>query len=336
MITERRKKQQRKKQILFLCIVILATAAGIGGYLFHLTKEKQPSFEAAYGESSEEEGILYGGKRYVYNDHLSNYLFMGVDSRNPVDTYDSQRDAGQADAILLVSLDRAEKTLQVLSIPRDTMTMIEVFTPSGNSRGLDRNHINLQYAFGDGKRKSCELMKNAVSSLLYQLPIENYCSLNMDAIPILTRITGGVELTVPDDSLEELGPEYKEGARITLTEENTEQFVRNRDTSKSQSAIVRMNRQKVFLKAYLEKVQKLAEKDAGIVTELYEGVKAYMVTGMSTDLFAKLLEASMTKPPVLETIPGEGTEGKYFDEYLVNDDELYEQVIRMFYKEVNA
>ena len=61
--------------------------------------------------------IEYQGSTYKYNDHLSNYLFMGIDTRENVDTYESQKDAGQADSIFLVSMDRATEQLKVLFIP---------------------------------------------------------------------------------------------------------------------------------------------------------------------------------------------------------------------------
>ena len=54
--------------------------------------------------------------------NLSNYLFMGIDATDEVSTYKSQQDAGQADTIFLVSMDRVTEEIQVLLIPRDTMT----------------------------------------------------------------------------------------------------------------------------------------------------------------------------------------------------------------------
>ena len=63
-------------------------------------------------------GVMeYKGETYKYNDHLSNYLFLGIDTREAVDTYQSQADAGQADAIFLVSMDRATEKIKVLFIP---------------------------------------------------------------------------------------------------------------------------------------------------------------------------------------------------------------------------
>ena len=80
------------------------------------------------------------------------------------------------------------------------MTKIEIFNPSGKSLGESTDHINIQYAFGDGKQKSCELMKTAVS-ICWMSSIQGYCSMNMDGIAVITDFVGGVQITIPDDSL---------------------------------------------------------------------------------------------------------------------------------------
>ena len=101
------------------------------------------------------------------------------------------------------------------------MTKIEIFNPSGKSLGESTDHINIQYAFGDGKQKSCELMKTAVSNMLDGLPIQGYCSMNMDGIAVITDFVGGVQITIPDDSLADVNPEYKKGAVANITGENS-------------------------------------------------------------------------------------------------------------------
>lgn len=326
-----RTRVQRKKKILFLSMIVIA-CAGIGVY--YLWNHRQLELPGEYRESDRTDVVQYGGKSYQYNDHLSNYLFMGIDSRDPVDSYEAQGDAGQADVIFLVSHDRVTDQITCVAIPRDTMTDIEVIGLDGNSRGMTRDHINIQYAFGDGKSKSCELMKDAVSRLLYQIPIQKYCSLNMDGISIMTDIVGGVELTVPDDSLQDINPAYTKGAQIVVTGDTAESFVRYRDIEKSQSAIVRMERQIVFLQAYLEKLKKAGAEDLSIITRLLDGVQEYMVTNMGEDVFVDLLGASEKKKIILETLPGEGIEGESFDEYYPDDNLMYEMILRVFYKEV--
>ena len=255
-------------------------------------------------------------------------------AREAVDTYQSQADAGQADAIFLVSMDRATEKIKVLFIPRDSMTRIEVFNPYGQSLGETTDHLNIQYAFGDGKEKSCELMKTAVSDMLDGLPIQGYCSMNMDGISVITDFVGGIQLTIPDDSLADVNPEYKKGAVVDITGETAEQFVRYRDIDKTQSALVRQERQKTFLQALVQKAQEKAGEDAGFVTGLYDSVKSYTVTNMGNDIFAKLLAASQNGITDTETVPGEGTHGENFDEYHIDEDALSDLIISMFYEKI--
>ena len=91
----------------------------------------------------------------------------------------------------------------------------------------------------------------------------------------------------------------------------------------------------VFLEAYMKKVQEISKTDISIVTRLYEGIQDYMVTNMGADHFAKLLEASNKNQITNEKIQAEGFEVAYFDVYHVDDDQLYDLIIRTFYVEVN-
>ena len=330
---------QRKIFLTVLIIIIILAAVFVGVYyLWKQTKTESEMKVSGQAERSQTQNdadtIEYQGSTYKYNDHLSNYLFMGIDTRENVDTYESQKDAGQADSIFLVSMDRATEQLKVLFIPRDSMTKIEVFNPSGKSLGMTTDHINIQYAYGDGKQKSCELMKTAVSNMLDGLPIQGYCSMNMDGISVITDFVGGIQLTIPDDSLADVNPEYKKGAVVDITGETAEQFVRYRDIDKTQSALVRQERQKTFLQALVQKAQEKAGEDAGFVTGLYDSVKSYTVTNMGNDIFAKLLAASQNGITDTETVPGEGTHGENFDEYHIDEDALSDLIISMFYEKI--
>ena len=340
MKTKRRRsqRQSRARIVIVVIVIILVAALCVGYFLWKQTQGVvKTSTGASQGEtvsSSDQSTVEYEGATYRYNDHLSNYLFMGIDSTEEVSEMESQLDAGQADSIYLVSLDRATEQVQVLSIPRDTITEIEVFNPSGISLGMTDNHINLQYAYGDGKEESCELMKTAVSNMLDGLPIQGYCSMNKDGISVITDFVGGIQLTIPDDSLADVNPEYKKGAVVDITGETAEQFVRYRDIDKTQSALVRQERQKTFLQALVQKAQEKAGEDTGFVTGLYGSVKSYTVTNMGNDIFAKLLAASQNGITDTETVPGEGTHGENFDEYHIDEDALSDLIISMFYEKI--
>ena len=343
-MTKTTRKAIRQRKICMLLIIILIIVLSVLGGGYYLLSQKNAASPQNGGQNSDSRNqtdlsqngdiVEYKGETYKYNDHLSNYLFLGIDTRETVDTYQSQADAGQADAIFLVSMDRATEKIKVLFLPRDSMTRIEVFNPYGQSLGETTDHLNIQYAFGDGKEKSCELMKTAVSNMLDGLPIQGYCSMNMDGISVITDFVGGIQLTIPDDSLADVNPEYKKGAVVDITGETAEQFVRYRDIDKTQSALVRQERQKTFLQALVQKAQEKAGEDAGFVTGLYDSVKSYTVTNMGNDIFAKLLAASQNGITDTETVPGEGTHGENFDEYHIDEDALSDLIISMFYEKI--
>ena len=337
MLPKKRNKNRRKRiaAVLVICGVLAVVAVFAAGIWKQQRKAHMETDSASVSsEENTSESITYKGKTYVYNDHLSNYLFMGIDTKGDMETAESGN-AGQADAVFLVSLDRVTKEMQVISIPRDTMTEIEMFSVSRKSLGLMENHINLQYAQGDGKTESCELMKTAVSKLLGGIPVHGYCSVNMDGIPVMTEAAGNVQVVIPDNSLEEVNPEFTEGAEVTLTKDNVEQFVRYRNTGREQSALVRQDRQKIFIEAYMKKAQEQYAKDASFVTGLYESMKPYMVTNIGNDLFVKLLSAAQEGKSSVHTLPGKGAQGEYFDEYRVDEEALQEMIISVFYREDN-
>lgn len=334
-------KKRKKKWIVPAAAGVILVAAGAAlVYRGAADTIPQESKIAASGSETPNEqtgntgGVSWQGKTYVYNDHLSNFLFMGVDNREKTETSQGQADAGQTDALFLISWDRSEHNIALISIPRDTITDIEVFDVQGNSLGKSKDHISLAFAFGDGKNQSCELTEEAVSNLMYGIPIQGYCAINMDGIPILTESVGGVTVTVPDDSLEEKYPEFKEGTQVVLDKDNTEIFVRYRDITKSQSAIARMNRQNVFLDAYAEEAKEEFSENPGFIIQLYSDLSPYMVTNIGNDQFAKMLQdASQETMRSRWTVPGEGTQGTSYDEYHVDDNELYRMILETFYKE---
>lgn len=337
--TGRQPHRRSKAPVIFIvAVIVLAAALTVGYFLWKQTqgivKTGTVTGEDELVSSSGQNTVEYEGSTYIYNDHLSNYLFMGIDSTEEVSNMESQMDAGQADSIFIVSLDRAEETLQVLSIPRDTITEIEVFNPSGTSLGMTDNHINLQYAYGDGKEESCELMKTAVSNLLHGLPIQGYYSMNISGISEVGKLVGDVEIVVPDDSLEEHDPYFKEGTTVIINGDNAEEFLRYRDTGKSQSALVRQQRQKTYLKALIPKLQEKMQTNSSFVGNLLDDIQPYTVTNIGNDVFVKLLNAAGNSTLETQTVPGEGVEGKYYDEYHVNHDELYRLILSMFYNKI--
>ena len=85
----------------------------------------------------------------------------------------------------------------------------------------------------------------------------------------------------------------------------------------------------------MKKAQEQYEENDSFMTKLYEGLLPYMVTNMGNDVFVKLLTASKKNAPSVTTLPGEGEQGAYYDEYHVDEAALEELVHQIFYKEGN-
>lgn len=334
-----RKKQKKRLWLITVCaVVIVSLAAGV--LILRAVRSGEEAQETggnASADTPSADTVIWEGKEYRYNDHLSNYLILGIDTREKAETSVGQADAGQADALYLLSWDRVEKTVSVVTIPRDTMTEIEVFGPGGESLGKSEDHISLSFAFGDGGHESCRLTEEAVENLLYDLPIQGYCAVNLDGISVLTESVGTLSVTVPNDSMEEAYPEFAEGAQVTLDKENTELFVRYRDTDTPQSALARTERQKEYIRAFGEAVQGRFAGDTAFAAHLYTALEPYMVTSMGNDEFIKLMESAASGSVAGSwTIPGEGVQGKSYDEYHVDDDALYTKILETFYKETES
>ena len=334
---------KKKKYLKYLPVILILLGAAVVilvfviGFINKSHKEAEASVLTSDGNSTVLDAtVYYNGKNYKYNDHLTNYLFLGIDNEEQKETKAGLADAGQADTIFLLSYNRMDGSVKLLSIPRDTMTEVESFDLQGNSLGTSINHLNLAYAYGDGSFGSCQLQKEAVSNLLYGVPIQNVCALNMDVIPVLAEAVGELTVTVPDDSLESESDEFPSGAQVVLTKDNTEKFLRGRDTSADFSAINRQNRQNVYLQAYKEKAAQLFARDPGFITDLYLKLSDHMVTSMSADQFAEVMEAVLKGNVTSYTLPGESVATDLYDEYHVDETALYELILNLFYEETDS
>ena len=334
-----RRESSGKRRGRFAAVIIAGVAvlavAGLGYVGIQKKKAAEAASAKATAEAEDSNTVTWQGKNYKYNQNLSNYLLLGVDKRTPAETRVGKADAGQADALFLLSLNRKTKEMTLITIPRDTMTDVESFDLEGKSLGKSKDHISLSYGYGDGGAESCKLTQEAVSNLFYGLPIQGYLAMNLDGIPELAKSVGGLTVTVPNNSLEYKYPEFAEGAEVTLTEENTEIFVRSRDVDESQSAIYRMERQKAFLDAFSKKAKECYKQNAKFAANLFVAIKPYTVTNISEDRLMKLFQTADEGDGYTEwTVPGEGTQGLSYDEYHVDDDALYAKIMETFYQEV--
>ena len=296
-----------------------------------LTKTAAANEPATVPSQADIGTIYYQGKQYKYNEDLQNILFMGIDRKEALPLQVNPGNAGQADAIMILTLDKRNKTVSVLQISRDTMTDITVYDALGTDYTTTYMQLATQYAFGTGGSNSCWAMKKTVSKLLYDLPVSGYISLGIDGIREMNDLVGGVTLTMPRD-YSYIDPAFTEGQVVTLTGDQAERFVRYRDITITGSNTERMERQTQYFAEYLnlmlDKSQDTWYEEDNLLSEL----QPYMLTDLSEDELPEITGYQYEQRA--SYIPGEVRSGAEHDEFYVDETALKDLMINMFYKPV--
>lgn len=291
-----------------------------------------------------QEGWLqYEGRIYEYNDDIMTFLIMGIDKNGEVENSQDATDGGQADALFLVVADRRKKEIRLVGINRDTMVNINAYGAYGEGMdGSAKAQIAVQHGFGDGRELSCELTRDAVSELFFNLPIHGYAAVNMDAIPVINDAVGGVTLEVienidTDKYGKSIGKIWHEGEEIHLQGMEAYYYIRWRDREKFESARLRLARQKQYLEAFMEKARSETKKNITLPVRLYGDLSKYMVTDISADetayLAGELIGYTMD-PQGIYTLSGETIKGDTYEEFYPDEEALKALMIAVFYREV--
>lgn len=284
----------------------------------------------------QEKTVEYGGKRYRRSSNVKAILCIGVDREGKMEEKTPFTMGGQADGIYVIAQDTARNTLKFLIVPRDSMTEIILTDVSGNVLGKDIQHLNLAYAYGDGRELSCARVGEALSGMLYGFSFEHYVTADVDIINMVNQQVGGVTVTVPE-GMEKTNPAFVEGARIRLEGEQAEAFVRYRDIEEEHSAVYRLDRQKEFMIHFQDALQEKAGENGNIIVEILEEIEDYMVTDMEKDEYLKLAIDAVGAEDLDEkdfyTLPGQSVVGEVYNEFYPDRKAIVPILLELFYRE---
>lgn len=338
--------QQRKAEEAMIAARYETQQEKLEETLAEMAKEDQESADSGTQTGKEmlfeENTVFWNGKTYKRNTYVKAVLCMGVDRDGPMTETTLSGDGGQADGIFLLANDTARGSLKILLIPRDSMTEITKTDTSwtetnGAKLGEVVDHLSLSYAYGDGREKSCEYTKQAVSHLLMGLKIDSYMAADLEIIASLNDEVGGVTVTIPTMGMEQADPEFVFGQTVRLKGEQAERFVRFRDTERDNSAISRMEQQKLYISGFFQAVKEKSRTESNITEHLFEMSQDYMVTDMAKDEYLKLainaLEGERLTSASFKMAPGTGTATETYDEYYVDQEALVPILLDLFYRE---
>ena len=114
------------------------------------------------------------------NKDIYNVLLVGVDKRKKTKSY------GNSDTMLLISIDSAKKVIHMTSFMRDLYAIVP---------GYGGRKLNSSYALGAGPLLVETLEEN------WKIPIDNYASVNFEAMVKVVDILGGVDLDFKQEEI---------------------------------------------------------------------------------------------------------------------------------------
>lgn len=335
--TTRKKKKRLKKVLLSIgCVFLGLILLVVGTYTYLFIKGSSELFESNYsitapqGVETQNQGefVVYNGKTYEYNKNITSILFMGVDKRELEET-EVNGTGGQADVIVLFAVDTKTGKISMINISRDTMTDVTVYSANGGYVGSQEQQLCLAYAYGDGKKTSCENTVNSVKGLFYNIPIKSYLALDLDGIAAVNDSIGGVDVTSP----ETIG-DFVNGQNYHLEGSLAESFVRSRNHESADANTLRMQRQQVYATQFMNKVISATKEKITTPVDLFNSSSPYTCTNLNPSKILYLAQSVVMSNGMsveMNTVPGEAKMGETYAEYYVNESEFYELFLNVFY-----
>lgn len=325
-----------------ILVVLLIFVFTAGGTLLYMGNKGKNALIIEKPETPYEEMIEYNGSTYVYDKNKVAFAFIGVDKQEIRERNDDYGTSGQADTDMIAVVDTSTGNISIITLPRDTMVDIDLYSKSGTFLRTEQKQLCLAYAYGDGMEKSCANVTSAMSRILMNIPIEKYFALDLKGIAPLNDAIGGVTLESLDDFPEK---NIKKGDTITIKGNFAEAYVRSRDMDYIEASLNRTKRQNQYIKAYADKVKTAAIKDFSVITSLYNTANKYSQTNITLNDVTYIASLILSKgvgsftsytidgemKASAQTVNGNGV----YAEYYADENSVLDIVINCFYTKVS-
>ena len=318
----------KKDAVFFAVIMILVLVMLYSGLqilestvLYHGSNE-DPAIES--------KTIVVDGVAYFPRQDITVVLVLGIDRTGPVTASGAYTNAGAADMDMLVIFDETNLQVDMLYLNRDTMLTMPVLGLGGKEAGTYYGQLALAHTYGSGLDDSCENVRKTISAFLGGIRIDHYVSMNMDVVSILNDMVGGVTVEVTED-FSAVDPTIGMGT-VKLKGQQAIHYVRTRKGVGDQLNLTRIQRQKAYIRGFVDALQEKYADNANAVLSVYADVKPYVVTDCSPKAINALMSkyASYTLGEVASPA-GENVMGEEYMEFYVDEENLKELVLRLFY-----
>lgn len=209
----------------------------------------------------------------------------------------TDKDGFRTDTMMLLSIDRANGTLSLVSIPRDTLVFCEYAIPK----------INSAYGWGGGGEDGMRELMLRVSEIIGFEP-DGYVLIGLEGFEKLIDAMGGVEFNVPidmrySDPTQGLEIDLRAGEQ-RLSGSDAMQLVRFR-SGYAMADLDRVTVQRAFVKAALS--QWLSPEKLLRLPSALNTLKKYTQSDLTTENYLWLAESAMfcdLESVRMETLPG--------------------------------
>lgn len=232
--------KKRTKILLLIFIPLLLLLVGMAAYASYLTNTAKNVVEGSQHKLNsrklEDKSKLRLKKVDPRIDNIS-ILFLGIDDSSE----NIFSGATRTDAMILATFNEKEKSIKMVSIPRDSRVELV---------GRDRmDKITHAHAFG-----GIDMTVNTVEKL-FNLPVDYYVRLNFDAFIEIIDALGGIAIDVPFDIVEQNSQREKNSIKIQKGYQilNGEEALAFARTRKYDGDFERGQRQQEILKAIINK-----------------------------------------------------------------------------------
>ncbi len=319
--------------VILAVILLLVSSFFIMSYIgkkqFH---DKDTHISAEFVDIEDEDTILYNNQKYTLNKNIVSILVIGVDRDNINKDLGIGKN-GQADVIFVVTIDTNTKKTTIIPISRETMVDINIYTVDGKFTGTEKQQLCLAYAYGNSPEKCSENVLTSVKRLLKDINISSYVTLELDGVGKLCDMVGGVSVTCLED-IEINNTKYKKGQTINLTGTSAITYIQHRGDD-LEANDRRMQRQKQFLTALVNKAGNAVVDDITNTAKFYNTLSPYYSTNISLPqilfLVQNCLTANFGDSMIYQSIEGTLSQGEKWIEFVPNEESIVQTVLDTFY-----
>ncbi len=264
------------KKTLLVLMLILALSLSLLGACASRMNSNTPETEGSNGEIDS----INEGNEATEGKGVINIALFGIDTGR------EKYEAAHADAIMILSIDKENKSLKLSSLMRDLYVDVE---------GYRKTRLNTAYTVGGP-----QLMIDTINKS-FDLDVEDYITVDFKGLSSIIDALGGIELEIEDKEIKEINKYMKEVAQIKkeeptpLTEPGLQQLNGNQAVAFARIRKVgdgdfeRAERQNLVMKAVFARLQEMdAIKYPVIAAKLYPHVKTSLgvtdILAMSTEV----------------------------------------------------